>query len=60
MEIIDSLWLAVGLCSFLFFTEQRENKSLRGALESAIEKMVVSEVVIAALIEELSKDDAEM
>lgn len=57
MEVIDSLWLAVGLCSFLFFTEQRENKSLREALDSAVEKMVVSEMVIMALMEELNKDE---
>ena len=60
MEIIDSLWLALGLCTILFFIERRENSALREALDSAVEKMVISEMVIVALMEELSKNEAEM
>ena len=60
MEIIESLWLALGLCTFLFFIERRENSALKEALDSAVEKMVISEMVIVALMEELSKNEAEM
>ena len=60
MEIIDSLWLALGLCTLLFFIERRENSALREALDSAVEKMVVSEMIITALMEELNKNEAEM
>ena len=60
MEIIDSLWLALGLCTLLFFIERRENSVLREALDSAVEKMVISEMIITALMEELNKNEAEM
>ena len=60
MEIIDSLWLALGLCTLLFFIERRENSALREALDSAVEKMVISEMIITALMEELNKNEAEM
>lgn len=60
MEIIDSLWLALGLCTFLFYIERRENSALREALDSAVEKMVISEVIITALMEELNNNEAEM
>ena len=60
MEIIDSLWLALGLCTLLFFIERRENSALREALDSAVEKMVISEMIIMALMEELNKNEAEM
>ena len=60
MEIIESLWLALGLCTLLFFIERRENNALKEALDSAVEKMVMSEMVIMALMEELNKNEAEM
>ena len=60
MEIIESLWLALGLCTILFFIERRENKVLSQALEEAVEKMVVSEVVIMALMEELERNDPKL
>lgn len=60
MEIIDSLWLALGLCTFLFFIERRENNLLKEALDSAVEKMVISEMIIMALMEELDKNEPEI
>ncbi len=60
MEIIDSLWLALGLCTFLFFIERRENNLLKEALDSAVEKMVISEMIITALMEELDKNEPEI
>ena len=56
MEVIDSLWVALGLATFLFWNEARENKVLRKSLDAVVERAVVSEVIISALMEELNKD----
>ena len=55
MGIIESLWIALGLGTFLYLIEHRENRQLSEALEDAVQKIVVSEVIITSLMEELAR-----